>query len=111
VTTTAQITLTLGAGRDANQPGTATLIAQGNQTQVVLNIQPGAAGVAQPAHIHEGACPGVGTVKFPLTNVVDGKSVSTVNAALADVLKGDLSINVHKSTSEASVYTACAPLK
>ncbi len=106
----APLTLTLGPGRDGNQPGTVTLTGMGNQTQVVLNIQPGAAGLAQPAHIHDGGCPGVGAVKYPLTNVVDGPSTTVVNVPLSDLLTGNFSINVHKSTSEAGVYLACVNL-
>ena len=108
----AAITLNLGPGRDGDQtPATAVLTAQGDKTQVVLNIKSGGAGVSQPAHIHDGACPVVGGVKYPLTNVADGKSVTMVPAALADVLKGAYSINVHKSTSEAGVYVACGAVK
>lgn len=105
------LTLTLGPGRDGNQPGTVTLTAMSsNQTQVVLNIQPGPAGVQQPAHIHDGGCPGVGAVKYPLTTVVDGKSTTMVNASLSDLLAGNFAINVHKSTSEAGVYVSCVNL-
>lgn len=101
------ITVNLGPGRDASQPGTAVLTAQGNQTLVVINIQPGEAGVGQPAHIHLGSCPEVGSVAFPLTNVVDGTSTTTVNATLASLRDGNHSINIHKSEAEAGVYVAC----
>jgi predicted lipoprotein with Yx(FWY)xxD motif len=103
----ATITINLGAGRDADQSGTARLTARGDKTQVALNIKPGAAGVEQPAHIHEGACPGVGAVKFPLNNLVDGKSTTTVDASLVSLLTGGFSINVHKSASEMGTYVAC----
>lgn len=107
---TIAFTITLGAGRDADQNGFATLTAVGDKTQVDLNIKPGAAGVAQPAHIHEGSCPGVGAVKYPLTNVVDGKSTTVVNASLASLLTGGFSINAHKSAAEASIYVACGAI-
>ena len=94
----APVTVSLGPGRD------------GSQTEVVIDIQPGPAGVAQPVHIHEGSCPGVGAVKYPLTNVVDGKSTTMVNAALSDLQKGNCSINVHKSQEQISVYVSCGPI-
>ena len=106
----APVTVSLGPGRDGSQTGAATLTAQGSQTEVVIDIQPGPAGVAQPVHIHEGSCPGVGAVKYPLTNVVDGKSTTMVNAALSDLQKGNFSINVHKSQEQISVYVSCGPI-
>lgn len=104
----ASITINLGPGRDGDQtPATATLNAQGTKTEVVLTIKPAAAGVSQPVHIHEGACPGVGAVKFPLTNIVDGKSTTVVDAQLKDLLTGGFSINAHESTTNAGKYVAC----
>ncbi|MBI5652568.1 MAG: hypothetical protein HZC40_19300, partial [Chloroflexi bacterium] len=98
------IELILGAGRDADQNGKARLVAKGDKTDVVLDIKPGAAGVAQPAHIHEGTCPVPGAVKYPLTNVVDGKSTTTLDVKLADLLKGGFAINAHLSAAEAAKY-------
>ena len=104
------IDLTLGAGRDGDQSGTARLIAKGDKTDVSITIKTGAAGVAQPAHIHVGQCPEPGAVKYPLTNVVDGKSTTTLDVKLADLLAGGLAINVHLSGTEASKYVACGAL-
>jgi hypothetical protein len=103
------VTVTMGPGRDGSQTGTATLTDMGSQTQVVLDIQPGPAGVAQPVHIHQGSCPGVGAVAFPLTNVVDGKSTTVVNATLASLQTGGFSINAHQDSSQAGlgVYVSC----
>jgi hypothetical protein len=103
--------ITLGPGRDATQRGTATLVAQGENTIVTLDLEPGEANITQLAHIHEGACPGVGAVRFALTNLVNGKSVTVVNASLSSLLAGGYSINVHKSVGEPGIYTACAAVK
>jgi len=106
------VTVTLGPGRDGSQTGTATLTAQGSQTQVMLNIQSGPAGVGQPAHIHVGPCPGVGSIAFPLTNVVDGTSTTVVDATLASLQTGGYSINVHQDASEAGlpIYVSCGEI-
>jgi hypothetical protein len=97
-------------GRDATQPGIVMLTDMGAQTKVAISMQSGGAGVQQPAHIHAGTCPGVGAVEFPLTNVVDGKSETTVNASMAQIMARQHAINVHKSTAEAGLYTACVDL-
>ena len=106
------VTVTLGPGRDAAQTGTATLTAQGAKTQVVISIQPGTPGAAQAVHIHSGTCPGVGAVAFPLTNIVDGKSTTVVDASLDSLLSGGYAINAHKGTSPADlgVYVACGAI-
>lgn len=101
------VVIALGPGRDGSQTGTATLTAKGGQTEVVINVQASAAGVAQPAHIHEGGCPGVGPVIYPLTNVVDGKSTTLVNAGLGGLLNGTFAINVHESAVRSAIYTSC----
>ena len=103
------VTVTMGPGRDGSQTGTATLTAQGSQTQVVLNIQSGPAGVEQPVHIHSGSCPGVGAVVFPLTNVVNGTSTTVVNATLDSLRTGGYSINAHQDGTQAGlgVYVSC----
>ena len=105
-------TVTMGPGRDASQTGTATLTAQGSQTQVVLNIESGPAGVEQPVHIHSGSCPAVGAVAFPLTNVVNGTSTTVVDATLDSLRTGGYSINVHQDGTQAGVgvYVSCGAI-
>lgn len=104
----APLTLTFQPGRDATQPGSVTLTPQGAQTTVVINVAPGTAGVDQPAHIHDGACPGVGAVVYPLTNVSNGQSTTTVNASLSSLQDGNHSINIHQGPGAAiNIYTAC----
>jgi plastocyanin len=101
------VTVNLEPGRDASQPGTAVLTAEGNQTMVTVDIAPGEVGVPQPVHIHEGTCANLGAVKYPLTDIVDGKSTTMVNVPLSDLLTGGFAINAHKSQAEIGVYVAC----
>lgn len=77
---------------------------------MVVSITSGAAGIAQPAHIHTGNCASLGSVKYPLTAIDGGKSVTLVNATLASVRNGGTAINVHKSAAEVSVYIACGDI-
>lgn len=105
-----KVTIQLNTQNNSGESGTATLTPMGNQTQVVLNITGAPAGVPQPAHIHTGTCANLGGVKYPLTNVVDGKSTTMVNVKLSDIQTGSFAINVHKSAPEIAVYVACGDI-
>jgi LPXTG-motif cell wall-anchored protein len=99
----------IGAGRDeASAPGTATLTAQGNQTQVVLRVA--GTNPEMLAHIHADVCPGVGPIVFPLTNVRNGTSTTTVDASLAEIMAQGKSINLHRSPDQAGIYVGCGDL-
>jgi len=103
------VTIQLGAQNNSNVSGTATLTDLGNgQTRVVVNVTGFTAGTPSPIHIHEGTCAALNpAVKFPLTNLVGGKSETTVSVALSAILAQPHAINAHKSAQEASVYIAC----
>lgn len=112
-TPAAVITINLTAQNNSGQAGTATLTAKGNQTEVVMNLSTGPAGASteQPVHIHTGTCASLGDVAHGLTNLVNGKSTTTVDVSLSTLLNGTFAINAHKSGAEASVYTACGEVK
>ena len=103
------ITVQMTAQNGSGESGTATLTDLGNgQTKVVVNITGAPAGVAQPEHIHEGTCSNLNpTPKYPLANLVDGKSETTVPVSLASLMTGSFAINVHKSAAEVQTYVAC----
>ena len=89
--------------------GSATITPMGNQTHVVVQLEnaPG----PHPIHFHEGTCANLNpAVKFPLTAVQNGRSETTVNASVQDLMSVQHSINVHRSPQEASVYVACGSL-
>lgn len=65
----------------------------------------------RPAHIHVGSCPNPGAVKYPLTNVVNGKSETILSVLASQLVKElPLAVNVHKSSKEAQVYVACGDI-
>lgn len=105
------ITVSLEAAKDSSESGTATLTEEAGKVTVVLSLTGGPTTTPQPAHIHVGKCPEVGVVKYPLTNVVDGKSTTTLDVTLSKLLgELPLGINVHKSVPEVKVYTACGDI-
>ena len=111
------VDFTLKPGRDfTGQTGKVSITVAGDQLKVVIDAIPGPAGATtpQPAHVHEGSCPGVGAVVIPLTNVVNGKSETTIPlaSALGKMTPGKAySINLHRSATEGGVYTACTELE
>lgn len=106
-------TIVLSEQNELGQSGEALISANGEGMAVVrLMMNGGTFSQPQPAHIHVGSCPNPGAVKYPLTNVVDGISETTLSVSY-DELKSSLekmAINVHKSATEASVYTACGDI-
>ncbi len=106
------MTVDLLSENGSSELGTATLTQVNGKTKVDLLLTGYAANVAQPAHIHVGVCPGVGVVKYPLSNVVNGKSETTLNVTLSQ-LKSELplAINVHESAAKIGVFVACGELK
>ena len=109
---TDEIVVNLAEQNDSGESGTATIIEEAGGVRVVLRLTGSPEGVAQPAHIHVNSCANIGGVQYPLAPVVDGFSDTTVGASLED-LRTDLplSINVHKSAEEASVYVACGDIE
>lgn len=105
-----ELTVDLKEQNNSSESGKAVLTEVDGKVMVSLDIS-GAPTTAQPAHIHIGACPKPAEVKYPLTNVVNGKSETTLDVILAK-LKSEmpLAINVHKSAAQAGVYVACGDL-
>jgi hypothetical protein len=98
------ITALSGSG----QHGTVTLkAAAGNQTLVTIAITGEPSGAIEPAHIHTGSCPTPGGVKWPLSNVVHGSSITTVNAPFSEIDKAGFAVNIHQSPTNIAIYKAC----
>lgn len=109
--TTDTVTIPLSAQNDSGETGTVILTEENGKVTVRINTLGYPKDTTQPAHIHVGECPEVGAVKYPLTSLVNGSSETSLDVTF-DQLKNELplGINIHKSTSEAKVYTACGDL-
>lgn len=111
----ADLTLTFGSPTNSAFFGTATLHETDGKVKVTIKLDTNMMGPytpPEPAHIHEGSCPNVGAVKYPLANVAGGKSETTISASMAD-LKAQLplAINIHKSAAQPDVSIGCADIK
>ena len=104
------VTVQLSEQNGSGESGTATLTADGDKTRVEVDLSNGTS-TPQPAHIHEGSCADLNPQpEYPLQNVVDGKSSSTVSASLDDLKSEAYAINVHKSQSDLMTYVSCGDI-
>jgi hypothetical protein len=104
------LTIDLDEINGSGVSGTATLSEADGQTSVSIELDGTPEGGEHPAHIHSGTCDDLGDVVFPLENVVEGSSESTVEASIDDILAADHAINVHLSADEMDVYVACGEI-
>ena len=105
-------TLNLTEQNDSNQSGTATLTEEDGQVIVNLSMVGAPVNVSQPVHIHMGNCSEIDEIKYPLTNLLNGESVTTINATFAQLqTELPLAINVHQSVENSSVYVSCGNIQ
>lgn len=96
---------------ESSQSGVAKLSEKDGKVNVGLSLSGGEFTAAQPSHIHLGSCSELGDVLYPLNDVVDGKSETTINATFEKLSsQKPLAVNVHTSAKEVTVYTACGDL-
>jgi hypothetical protein len=105
------MTVKLSEQNGSGESGTATITPQGEKTQIVVTLK-GAPATAQPAHIHAGSCDKLDpTPKYPLQNVTNGKSTTTLDIPMKQIMSDGGAINVHKSAQDVKTYVACGDLK
>jgi hypothetical protein len=112
-TNTGTKTIMLTEQNDLGQSGEAVISKDTTGMAVVTITMTGGTFTApQPAHIHVGSCPTPGAVKYPLTNLVSGKSVTKLDVTYDTLVASTekMALNIHKSAAESSVYTACGDL-
>jgi hypothetical protein len=64
--------------------------------------------VPQPVHIHEGTCAELNPQPaFPLENLEEGTSETTVDISVEDLQSGEYAINAHASEEDVEAYVAC----
>lgn len=106
-----EIIVNLQEQNNSTQSGQAVLREENGQVVVTLSLQNASSTVEEPAHIHVGSCPEPGAIRYPLSNVVNGRSETTISTTLNQLLsEGPLAINVHESPEALQVYVACGNL-
>lgn len=96
---------------DSGEAGEAMLQEVDGSVLVSVSVTGAPIGVTQPAHIHTGTCAEIGGVVYPLTSPVDGISQTTLDVSWEELMaQQPLALNIHKSTTEASVYVSCGDL-
>lgn len=100
------VTIVLGELNGSGQTGIGTLVASGEETEVVLVATPD---ISEANHIHTGTCMNLGGVAYALTNMDAGVSVTRVAASLDSLLVGGYAVNLHMA-GNAGVYTACGDI-
>lgn len=105
------LTLNMKAQNNSKQDGSATLTENGTSTLVTVTINNEPQGASEPDHIHTGACPSPGGVKYPLANVENGISQTLVPASYDQLMAQlPLAINVHKSAKDINTYYSCGDI-
>lgn len=113
---TSEWTIPLNEQNHSGSAGFATLRDKNGQVEVLVALAnaPGASAAAtpHPIHIHLGACPNPGAVKFPLNDIVNGTSDTMLPTSIAQLKTMlPLAINAHLSASKINQYIACGDLK
>jgi hypothetical protein len=102
----APLTVPLKALNGSGESGRAVLRDTKAGLVVMLTLT-GGKGI-QPAHIHKGSCAKLDPKPwYPLKNVINGKSTTTIAGVTIGEIIGKSAINVHKSLKEIPVYVAC----
>lgn len=106
------VSVPLKAQNDSGERGTVKLTPMGDKTKVEVSLRGEPKGAAQPAHVHEGTCAQLDPKpKYPLNNIVNGKSTTEVPAKIEELTDGSMAVNVHKSGDDIKTYVACGDLK
>lgn len=103
------VTVVLDELNGSGIAGEATLTANGDQTDVSIQVT-GAAG-GHPVHVHNGTCAVLGEVSAGLTDIgPDGMSMTTIPLSLDDLMAGQYAINAHLSAEDITTYIACGDI-
>ena len=105
-----EIIFDLQPQNNSSESGKAVLREEYGQVTVTLALD-NAPTNEQPAHIHVGACPEPGAIRYPLSNVVNGISKTTIMTTIENLrAQAPLAINVHESPEKMENYVACGDL-
>lgn len=106
-----KLVVNLLADNNSGQSGYAEIKEVNGKAKVEIKLFGAPLNSIEPAHIHVGNRPNLGAVKYPLNNVVNGLSETTLSISLDQLLsERPLGINVHKSAAEMNISVSSGNL-
>ncbi len=111
----AALVLALVPENGSQQMGTATLVPHNHATQIRVVLRGEPVGAVEPANVHAGTCDAVAQIRYPLHDVRNGHSTSTVSAPLTALRHAGYVIAVQASPASLRAakeyhYVSCATL-
>lgn len=106
------LNINMGPQNGSKQNGTASVKDVSGGVWVKVSVFNEPKGASEPAHIHDGTCKKLNPAPYkPLTNVVNGTSVTTVKGVTIAALKKEhYAINVHESAANLKRYVSCGDI-
>lgn len=102
------LTVGLAGQGGAGQSATAALVAQGDQTLVVIEVDGNRVTEVQEAHIHEGTCDELRAEQaVALQSTSSARSATTVDVPLDALTSGTYATVVHDVGDGAATQTSC----
>jgi hypothetical protein len=99
--------MTLTAIGGSGEEGTVAL--QESDGYITVKVSLADPNAVRPVHILNGTCGNPGDLKYPLNDVIQGVSETTLGLPISGFLaQGPMALTVYKSPTESSVPTACA---
>ena len=105
-------TVVLKAVPPSKESGKAVYHAGNGVMLLSIKVTGEPAGAGQPSHIHLGTCGSNGPIVIPLSDVVGGKSNTTIKMAMWNKLKNGKPhyINIHESKSNLGTIVTCGDM-
>ncbi len=102
------VSIVINEQNNSGESGIATIGEVDGKVVVNLKLIGEPLNVSQPAHLHSGTCQKPGDIVFPLSNVVNGESKTTLTVNMDSFNQRlPLTLNVHKSEQELNIYVSC----
>lgn len=92
---------------DSGISGGASIRGVDGQVEITVFISQGDDSGVHPVHVHEGTCEELGDVAYPLENISEGESVTTLDLELSELMTGDYAINAHASEDDLATHVMC----
>ena len=110
--TASTVVVPIAQQNKSGQTGSATLTSTSDgKTQVVIALTGEPSGASEPTHIHQGTCKKLNPKPaYPLNDIVNGASTTTVDVPLATLQASQFSVNAHQSTTNIGTYVACGEI-